>query len=188
MFKRAVTQIALVVVCLMAAIGGQRIYAAAAEEGPATLGDLVARTAHKYLSVRYGEVRDGERFDCSGLVQYVFARHGVMLPRRALEQAAVGDKVDLADLRPGDLLFFAFKPGGSKVAHVGIAIGNGQMIHASTSRQRVVRDEIAAYFAERLIAVRRVNAPMPLREAEPRIASSIPAKGPIVTASAGVGR
>jgi cell wall-associated NlpC family hydrolase len=186
MLKRFVSQLALVLVCLAAAIGGQRIYASAAEESPASLGDLVARTAHKYLTVRYGEVRDGERFDCSGLVQYVFARHGVMLPRRALEQAAVGDKVDLADVRPGDLLFFAVKPGGIKVGHLGIAVGNGQMIHASTSRQRVVRDEIGGYFLERLIAVRRVSAPMLLRDVQPRLEAT--PRAPIVTASAGVGR
>ena len=186
MLKRFLTQLALVIVCLAAAIGGQRIYASASEDGPASLGDLVARTAHKYLAVRYGEVRDGERFDCSGLVQYVFARHGVMLPRRALEQAIVGEKIDFADLQPGDLLFFAFKPGGTKVAHVGIAVGNGQMIHASTSRQRIVRDGIGTHFLERLITVRRVNAPLPLHDVQPRIAAT--PRLPIVTASAGVGR
>ena len=65
-------------------------------------------------------------FDCSGLVQYVYGRLGVALPRTAAEQARVGQPVaSLADARPGDLVAF-----GDPVDHIGIYAGNGLMVVA----------------------------------------------------------
>lgn len=67
-------------------------------------------------------------FDCSGFVQYVFAREGVDLPRTSEEQFAVGVSVPESQLQPGDLVFFStYAPGAT---HVGIYIGNGLMIDA----------------------------------------------------------
>lgn len=65
-------------------------------------------------------------FDCSGLVQYVYRQLGVNLPHNAAAQSEIGTLVgSLADAQPGDLLFFY-----SPVGHVGIYVGNGQMIAA----------------------------------------------------------
>ena len=89
-------------------------------------GSAVVDTALSYQGVPYrwgGESPDG--FDCSGLVQHVFARHGVTLPRVAKDQAQVGSPVALSDLQPGDLVFF-----GSPVDHVGIYAGGGKMVAA----------------------------------------------------------
>ncbi|MBW0118323.1 NlpC/P60 family protein, partial [Pseudonocardia abyssalis] len=76
-------------------------------------------------------------FDCSGLVNWAFEQAGIEVPRtsRALSQA--GTAVSRGDLQPGDLVFFY-----SPVSHVGIYIGNGQMVHASTSGKPVAISSI----------------------------------------------
>jgi cell wall-associated NlpC family hydrolase len=66
-------------------------------------------------------------FDCSGLTQYAYAAAGITLPHSSAAQARMGTAVSRADLQPGDLVFFY-----SPVSHVGMYIGNGQMVHAST--------------------------------------------------------
>ena len=67
-------------------------------------------------------------FDCSGLVKYAYAAAGVSLPRSSSQQATAGRAVSRAELQPGDIIAFY-----SPVSHVGIYIGNGQMVHAPTS-------------------------------------------------------
>jgi cell wall-associated NlpC family hydrolase len=71
-------------------------------------------------------------YDCSGLVQFAYAAAGVSLPHSSSMQSTLGTPVSIADLQPGDLVFFY-----SPVSHVGMYIGNGQMVHASTSGQPV---------------------------------------------------
>ncbi len=91
-------------------------------------GQALVATAKKYLGTKYvwgGSSPSG--FDCSGFVQYVCAQNGISVPRTSRDQAKVGVAVSKSDLQPGDLLFFA-KNG--VVHHVGIYIGNGQMIHS----------------------------------------------------------
>jgi peptidoglycan DL-endopeptidase CwlO len=73
------------------------------------------------------------QFDCSGLTQYAYAAAGVTLPHSSLTQSTMGTPVARADLQPGDLVFFY-----SPVSHVGMYIGNGQMVHASTFGKPVV--------------------------------------------------
>jgi cell wall-associated NlpC family hydrolase len=67
-------------------------------------------------------------FDCSGLTAYAYGKAGIALPHSSAVQATMGKAVSRADLQPGDLVFFY-----SPVSHVGIYIGNGQMVHAPTS-------------------------------------------------------
>jgi len=71
-------------------------------------------------------------FDCSGLTQFAYAAAGVSLPHSSRMQSTMGVPVARADLQPGDLIFF-YDP----VGHVGMYIGNGQMVHAPTSGQLV---------------------------------------------------
>jgi cell wall-associated NlpC family hydrolase len=73
-----------------------------------------------------------DAFDCSGLTQYAYAAAGISLPHSSSMQSRMGTAVSRADLQPGDLLFFY-----SPVSHVAMYIGNGQMVHASTSGQPV---------------------------------------------------
>jgi cell wall-associated NlpC family hydrolase len=71
-------------------------------------------------------------FDCSGLTQYAYAAAGVSLPHSSSAQSKMGAAVSRDALQPGDLVFFY-----SPVSHVGMYIGNGQMVHASTSGEPV---------------------------------------------------
>ncbi|MDA8061414.1 MAG: C40 family peptidase, partial [Actinomycetota bacterium] len=100
-------------------------------EGGSQFGQEVVARARAELGVayRWGGASPSTGFDCSGLVQYVFGQLGVSLPRTSEEQVAAGIAVpDLAAAQPGDLLFF--EPGPRGPGHVGIYIGNGQMIDA----------------------------------------------------------
>lgn len=123
-------------------------------------GDEVVRTAKRYLGVRY--VLGGttpRAFDCSGFVRWIFAQHGVRMPRTAKEQAAVGDAPAPGDLQPGDLLFFF---GGRGAQHIAVYVGGDTIIHASSTGKRVKLDRFGGtrarptWFGRRLIAVRRV--------------------------------
>ena len=123
-------------------------------------GDDIVRTARRYLGVPY--VLGGttpRSFDCSGLVQYVFAQHGIGMPRTAKQQAGVGEAPFPGDLQPGDLLFFY---GGQGAQHIAIYVGADTILHASSSGGRVKMDLLSgprgrkSWFNQRLIAVRRV--------------------------------
>lgn len=100
--------------------------------------DSLVRMARAQLGRRYifgGTTPDG--FDCSGFTRYLMRALGYSVPRTAAEQARVGREVprDLSLLRPGDLLTFGH---GGRVSHVGIYIGDGKYIHASTGAGRIV--------------------------------------------------
>ena len=122
-------------------------------------GAAIARTAETLLGTPYregGALPDG--FDCSGLVTYVFARHGIAVPRDVSRLVAAGVAIDRGDIGPGDLVFFATT--GSSPSHVGIAIGDGRFIHAPKSGD-VVRIESmsAGYWTSRFVAARRIADP-----------------------------
>jgi cell wall-associated NlpC family hydrolase len=95
-------------------------------------------------------------FDCSGFTQYVYAQLGVNLPRTSEEQATAGTAVpSLADAQPGDLLFFAGSDGtASSPGHVGIYVGNGEMIDAPYTGTTVQEQSVAT--AGPVVAIRRV--------------------------------
>jgi cell wall-associated NlpC family hydrolase len=124
----------------------------------ATLERLIA-TALTFKGTPYrngGSTPAG--FDCSGFVQYVFARHGQSLPREVNQQFKVGERVDRDDVQPGDLVFFQTVSQGA--SHVGIAIGPGEFVHAPSSRG-VVRVEryTIDYWARRWVGARRIRLP-----------------------------
>lgn len=105
-------------------------------------GSLLA-TADKQVGTPYvwgGTTPQG--FDCSGFVQYVFAAHGVELPRTSREMALLGQAVgrDFSSLRPGDLMFFAEH--GGRISHVAIYAGNNMMVHSSRSGEGVGYDDL----------------------------------------------
>lgn len=90
----------------------------------------IVGTAQSMLGVPYvygGNTPAG--FDCSGFTQWVFAQHGISLPRTSGAQSSVGTPVPVSDVQPGDLIVW---PG-----HTGIYAGNGQMIHAPTAGKTV---------------------------------------------------
>ena len=95
-------------------------------------------------------------FDCSGFTQYVYGRHGVRLPRQAADQYRVGARVDRDDVQPGDLVFFTtVAPGPS---HVGVALGEGEFVHAPSERGVVRVERLSgSYWARRWLGARRVR-------------------------------
>ena len=96
-------------------------------------GERVVRTALSYLGRPYIFGATGpSAFDCSGFTRFVMNRAiGIRLPRTAASQSRVGRAIARTNLQPGDLVFFqnTYKPG---VSHVGIALGDGRMVHAWT--------------------------------------------------------
>lgn len=82
-------------------------------------------------------------FDCSGFTSYVLKNFGVNLDHQASKQFNTGTKVERSKLWPGDLIFF--QTGRASVGHVGIYIGNDNFIHASTSKKKVVVEDLSQY-------------------------------------------
>ncbi len=116
----------------------------------------VLKTCRSYMGTPYvwgGEQPGG--FDCSGYVQYVFAKHGYNLPRTADIQFEVGKSVKRGEEKPGDLVFFeTYAPGAS---HVGVYLGRGYFIHASSSRGVTVERLSTDFFAQRYLGAKRQN-------------------------------
>lgn len=95
-------------------------------------------------------------FDCSGLVAYVLAQHGLAMPRQTKAQFRVGRKVDRDEIQPGDLVFFSTVASGA--SHVGIAVDGDEFVHAPSSKG-VVRVErlTLPYWSRRYVGARRVR-------------------------------
>ena len=109
-----------------------------------SLRDSLVVVARAQIGTKY--LRGGQSpdrgFDCSGLVRYVMAALEVNMPRTARQQATSGLAVvrDRTNLRPGDLLTFG--KGKHGVSHIGIYVGGGRYVHASTSAGRVIESDI----------------------------------------------
>lgn len=130
---------------------------ATATGGLSVGGDALVASA---LALRGTPYRNGgtdpHGFDCSGFTQYVFAEHGVELPREVRDQYDVGRKIRLRSLEPGDLLFFTTT--GPGPTHVGIAIGGDQFVHAPSSNGVVRVEHLnARYWKKRFLGARRIR-------------------------------
>jgi len=122
----------------------------------------VIPTAERYLGTpyRYGGTSPVTGFDCSGFVQYVFARNAVRLPRTSRQQAKVGVSMPrrFSLLTAGDLVMFAER--GEAISHVAIYAGHNRIIHATSSGGSVRYDDLGTrrgqWFVEHMVAARRV--------------------------------
>ena len=102
-----------------------------------------------------GGGNDPAGFDCSGFICYVWQNFGVILPRTADEQFKIGLPVEWQDLETGDLVYFSTYASGP--SHVGIYIGNGKFIHASSGAGKVtITPLLKPYYAQRYIGARRL--------------------------------
>ena len=128
----------------------------AASAGLTGEADAIGKTAARFLGTPYrfgGEGPTG--IDCSSFVQQVFREHQVELPRTAREQSRMGSEVAVNDLAKGDLVFF--QTYASYPSHVGIYLGDGKMIHASSGKGEVtVSDLNSDYYRSRFLGARRV--------------------------------
>lgn len=111
----------------------------------------IVKTATKFIGLPYiWAGTSGFGFDCSGFTHSIYKRHGILIPRDASAQIKEGKPIDRNDLQPGDLMFFAYNNGAGKVHHVGMYIGNGQMIHSpnSNSSVEIISIEATTYKSE----------------------------------------
>ncbi len=122
-----------------------------------TAGDAIAQTALLYKGYAYvwGGMSPLTGFDCSGLCNYVCSVNGISLHRVAQDIYSYdGVFVAWDDLQPGDILCFGYGP--YSVGHVGIYIGNGQMIHASTYTTGVIISDLSGYYTTNFVGAKRV--------------------------------
>ena len=112
------------------------------------------------LGVPYkrGGTSEEKGFDCSGFVRHMFEKSvGLVLPRRAEEQAKVTEEINRSDLKPGDLVFFNTMK--RTFSHVGIYVGDGKFIHAPRPGKSVRVDDMReAYWQKRFNGARRVQS------------------------------
>jgi cell wall-associated NlpC family hydrolase len=122
-------------------------------------GAGVAETAERLEGTPYRSGgSDTAGFDCSGFVRYVFARHGVTLPRSVREQFQAGLAVPRDSLVAGDLVFFSTSAPGA--THVGIILRDDWFVHAPSERGVVRAERLAtAYWAKRYVGARRILLP-----------------------------
>ncbi|MCL4499982.1 MAG: NlpC/P60 family protein, partial [Chloroflexi bacterium] len=104
--------------------------------------DRVREIATRFLGVpyRWGGTTPSA-FDCSGFTRYIYAKLGIQLPRTAREQFRTGQPVKAGEWKPGDLIFFDMMKG--YISHVGMYLGGGHFIHASTPMSGVKIDSLS---------------------------------------------
>jgi len=119
----------------------------------AAMASSLTRNAIRFLGVPYafGGTTSGG-FDCSGYVQHVFAMMGIRLPRTADAQYTLGKRTDAP--KAGDLVFFhTYEPG---VSHVGISLGGGKFVHASSSHGVMVSSLHDSYWRVRYVGAKQI--------------------------------
>jgi hypothetical protein len=136
---------------------------------PAAQNNAVVLIAMRYLGVRYkwGGAKPKTGFDCSGLVQYVFAQVGISLPHYAAAQYYSPDSVWVPPtrLQPGDLVFFTGSDGTRKEpGHVAIYVGDGYIIDAPHTGSFVRIDSLnERWFADKYVGAKRIVASLHVR-------------------------
>lgn len=107
------------------------------------LRDSVVARAQGALGIKYllGGNDPSRGFDCSALIKYVLSAIDISLPRTAQEQARMGRAIpkDRSQLKPGDLLTFGT---GARITHIGMYVGEGRFVHASTSKRQVIESSL----------------------------------------------
>lgn len=107
---------------------------------------LVVKTAYELLGKSYVYGASGPNsFDCSGLTRFIYQKVGVNLPHSAADQFQSGIRIGRNELSPGDLVFFS-NNGGTVISHVGVYVGDGMFIHASTPQTGVIKTSLNASY------------------------------------------
>ena len=124
--------------------------------------DSIISFAYKFIGKPYRSKIENFIFDCSGYVSYIYSKFGITLPRSSPAQALLGERLEIKDLKKGDLVFFTGHNSKSKrVGHVGMVVSadgtDFTMIHSSTHRGIVVESfKGNPYFEKRYITARRI--------------------------------
>jgi cell wall-associated NlpC family hydrolase len=122
------------------------------------LGNQIVQCAQNYIGCKYVFGANGPTsFDCSGFVKYIYSQYGYSLNRTATDQLENGVAVEKDALQPGDLVFFRSSGTEKPVSHVGMYIGDGNFIHASTNEYQVRIDNLdSGYYANIYVYARHV--------------------------------
>lgn len=116
---------------------------AAKDEKDSDVRQQIVAYAKKFLGVKYVYGSSSPKgFDCSGFSLYVYKHFGIGLERTSDSQGANGTKIKRSALKPGDLVFFDTNGGLNHIEHVGIYIGSGKFIHASSYNRKVIISEL----------------------------------------------
>ncbi|HKI94122.1 MAG TPA: C40 family peptidase [Gemmatimonadales bacterium] len=132
-----------------------------ASDDAARVATSVVETALDAMGTpyRWGGTSDNG-FDCSGLIQYAYGQHGIILPRVSRDQLRMGSVVDRAvdALRPGDLLGFAIN--GREITHIGMYVGNGKFVHSAAEGVKLssltATDPDSRWWQHRWVTARRI--------------------------------
>lgn len=118
----------------------------------------IENTAKSLLGTDYKYGANGPyQYDCSSFTKHVFAKQGINIPRVSKDQAQRGQYVQARQLQKGDLVFFDSKK-SAKVSHVGIYLGRGDFIHASSSQDKVTISNLSSnYYSKHFKWGRRVT-------------------------------
>ena len=114
--------------------------------------------AKKKLGRRYVWGASGTKntYDCSSFTKYVYRKNGITIPRTSIRQSKFGKHIARKNLKKGDLIFFdTSKRHKGYVNHVGIYLGHGKFIHASSAKKKVVISKLARFYAQRYRGARR---------------------------------
>jgi len=113
------------------------------------LPDSIESKAKSLLGSKYKYGASGPyQYDCSGFVKKVYASQGFTLPRTSKEQSKIGKYLRFSELKKGDMVFFKSN-NRSDISHVGIFLGNGKFIHASSNKKKVIISSINSDYASR---------------------------------------
>nr|WP_243735051.1 C40 family peptidase [Paenibacillus turpanensis] len=115
--------------------------------------------ARKYLGTPYkfgADYGQTRTFDCSSFMKTIYSENGIRLPRKSIDQAKQGKYVSKSKLEVGDLVFFTTPSSGNKIGHVGIYVGNGQMIHTFGAGGVKYSSIHSDWWKERYVTARRV--------------------------------
>lgn len=139
-----------------ALLQGCSLHSGADVEGASASGRAISRTALSAVGTPYvyGGSKPSEGFDCSGLVCWSYARHGLALPRTAKEQSSMGNAVSKGGLQAGDVVVFKIRSG----LHTGIYTGSGKFVHSPSSGKKVREESLnSSYWRNKFIAGRRLR-------------------------------
>lgn len=127
-----------------------------------SLANQIIDYAKNYLGRPYRSGAKGPRaFDCSGFTSFVFKNFDISLSPSSRAQYTQGEQINLSEVRPGDLLFFGGRRGGSTVGHVGMAVeikDNGTIKFIHAAQRGICYDTYpdGGYYSKRFIGARRV--------------------------------
>lgn len=128
------------------------------QSSTAKASDIIAY-GKTFMGVKYtwGGNTPAQGFDCSGFIRYIFAHYGVNVTRQSTASSQQdGYVVSRSNLKPGDLIYFSTSASNGKVAHIGVYIGNGKVLHTFGSPGVTISDMTSGWWSKHYVMARRV--------------------------------